>query len=356
MMQRSELPFLALSLVICACGSNATSPGGGAPSKGGASSEAAGESSQPGAFKPPSVPEGYTRFISPTVEAVPPGGDVTYCQYVMAPLDHDVDVLGVSGAQSRFGHHAAAFTYAPQEGEEVGSNFPCMGTEFTAPGSTAPSGGAGLSMGAFLGALGGEGSGPPSASLPEGVAFRLKKGNGIMLNVHYLNTGTQPIDGKAVLDVKLAPSDPDRTIASMFVNLNVGFALEPAARATSTIDCVAQSDLSFIMFANHMHEYGTSASTQIMRADGGEPEVLRKDETWAFDQQFNPVYDHFPLEAPVVLHAGDTIRTTCNWENSTSSEMKFPREMCLGVGFALTTGNDTTVPMCAQGNWIPKGL
>jgi len=51
--------------------------------------------------------------------------------------------------------------------------------------------------GTFLGGIGGEGA--AGQELPEGVAFRLKAGHGVMLNVHYINTGTEPIDGDAVV-------------------------------------------------------------------------------------------------------------------------------------------------------------
>jgi hypothetical protein len=339
------ITVLALSLPACGSGQGAGEPKSTAPPG-------------TGAFDPPPPPEGFTRITAQTVHDVPPGSDITYCQYAMVPFDHDIDVLGVSGYQSKFGHHAVAFTYTPRAGEKPGSSFPCMGTEFSsggAPDSGAPAGGA-LSMGAFLGGIGGAGGGVPSGALPEGVAFRLKKGDGVMLNVHYLNTGEESIDGNAVVDFKFADADPSRKIASMFVNLNFGFTVAPDAQTTSSIDCVAQSDLQIIMMANHMHEFGTSASTELVPAGSTTSQMLREDTTWAFDMQFNPVYTHWPAEAPLTIHAGDTVRTTCNWANTTANSMTFPREMCLGVGFALAPPGTSVVPMCAQGNWIAQGI
>ena len=46
-----------------------------------------------------------------------PARDVTYCQYIMAPFDRDMDVLDVGGYQSGFGHHAVAFSY-PDDGSK----------------------------------------------------------------------------------------------------------------------------------------------------------------------------------------------------------------------------------------------
>lgn len=342
MRTRSLLAALAISS-LPACGSG---QGDQSPSSAAAAT---------GAWNPPAVSEGFTRLVSPTVHDVKPGDDVTYCQYVMAPFDHDVDVLSVEGAQSKYGHHAVAFTYTPAPGEEPGSNIQCMGTEFSAgSGMAAPSGSA-LSAGGFLGAVGGD-AGKPTSFLPEGVAFRLKQGQGVLLNVHYLNTGSDTVDGNAVVDLKLADVDPTRKIASLFINFNGGFDLPPSTPTTSTVDCVAKSDVQIIGFSNHMHEFGTTASSQVLRADTGSVEELHDDPTWTYDMQFNPAFSNWSLDAPFVMHAGDTFRTSCTWNNTTANSMTFPREMCVGVGFALATGDNPTVPMCLNGTWIANGL
>jgi hypothetical protein len=300
------------------------------------------------AFAPPPPSPGYTRLVSKTVAAIQPGQDITHCQYIMAPVDHDVDILGVLGYQSKFGHHATAFVYTPKAGEQVGSDFPCMGSEYASdPSSLTQSGG-------FLGAVGANGKVSTSA-LPEGLALRLKKGSGVMLSVHYVNTGADFVDGNAVVDLEMAPADPTRTVAALFTNVNVDFDIPPAAEVTSTISCVAQSELQIVMAANHMHEDGKAASTQVIHPDGSIQD-LRTDTSWTYDQQINPVFGRFPLDNPLVVRAGDTIRTSCTWQNSTANDLKFPREMCIGVAFAISERADGSVPSCAAGNWIEAGL
>src|SRR5689334_21803785 len=68
-----------------------------------------GKDSNTAGFNPPPAPAGFTRLTSPLIENIGPGDDITYCQYVMAPTDHDVDILSVGGYQSKFGHHVVAF-------------------------------------------------------------------------------------------------------------------------------------------------------------------------------------------------------------------------------------------------------
>lgn len=342
---RNASVVLALAVLpLQACGSGEST-----------STSRTGTSSDPAGFNPPPPLEGYTRLTAKTIPDIQPGDDVTFCQYMMAPFDHDVDVLDVRGYQSKFGHHAVAFSYQPTGDIALGDSIECMGSEVSsgagtmAGDMTTQSG----SMGTFLGAVGGDSSNAEgsSAVLPEGVAFRLNTGNGVLLNIHYINTGEEPINGDAVLDLKFAETDPNRKIAAMFININTDFTLAPGAATDSSIACVAGSDLSLLMMSNHMHEYGTSASTTLTRGDTGAVEMMHDDPAWTYDMQFNPQYTKWTVDTPLVIHAGDTIRTSCSWDNSTSESLVFPREMCIGVGFALATGDNPVAPVCYKGTW-----
>jgi hypothetical protein len=44
---------------------------------------------------------------------------------------------------------------------------------------------------------------------------------------------------------------------------------------------------------------------------------------------------------------GDTVKLTCNWKNTTSNSIDFPREMC--VFFGYTIGSSA---FCLNGNWL----
>jgi hypothetical protein len=313
------------------------------------SEDASGPTTSGATFNPPAALEGYTRLVSPSVPNVGPGGDVTYCQYVMPPFDHDVDILDVRGYQSKAGHHAVAFSYADDGKLAIGDSVPCMGTEVTSGAE------ADARMGAFLGGIAGEtASGESATALPEGVAFRLKQGNGVLLNVHYLNTTSETIAGKAVVDIKFAEVDPQRKVAAMFINLNTGFNVSPAGRTESSANCVAQSDVQLLMMSNHMHEFGVSAATEVMRTGSAAFDDVHSDPKWTYEMQFNPVYSRWSVATPFTIHAGDTIRTTCRWENPLSESLAFPREMCVGIGFALASGENPTAPACFNGAWVPE--
>lgn len=287
-------------------------------------------------FQPPPLSPGFTRLVVPSIPDIQPGDDIMYCQYVMAPTDRDMDILSVGGVQSEWGHHIVAF--ATTANVPVGTSRLCQGDDNT-------------QQGAFLGGVGGEGG--TGNVLPPGVAFRLPKGNGIMLNTHFLNAGTVPIQGDGVLDIELAEVDPARKIAGFFVNVNIGFNLPPSQHTIVDNACTIGKDMDFFAFANHMHDFGTSTFTDLTRV-GGAVEMVHDDPIWTYEMQFAAEYTKWGVEAPFRISKGDVLRTHCEWQNSSTDSLQFPREMCIGVGFFLSDGSPA--PTCFNGTWIEGGF
>jgi hypothetical protein len=326
--------FIVLPVALLGCGSSTGSDSAEAEAIGAVveDDDAVETEVDESGFPPPR--EGYERFFAPTLAGVEPGADVTYCQYIRAPSDRALDIIDVDGHQSAGGHHAVA--YATTVDAPVGQSGPCVQEDNMS--------------GAFLGGIGGEaGTGTP---LPEGVVFRLAAGSAIMLNTHFLNTTSETIDGRTVLDVKFAEVDDERLVASMFTSGNMGFEVPPGEPLQVTADCELPRDLDFVLFANHMHDYGTSVKTELVRADTGEVELIHEDPIWTYEMQFDGVYRRWEVDAPLRARTGDVFRTTCNWENPTGEPLNFPREMCFSVGFFISDGS--TAPVCINGNWIER--
>lgn len=284
-------------------------------------------------FDPPPPSSGYTRIVAPVMRDLPPGSDVMHCQYVHAPFDRDMDVLDVQGYQSLGGHHAVA--YATALAEPVGTSRPCNGEDNMSAG--------------FLGGIGGEGGG--GVELPAGVAFRLPKGSSIMLNTHFLNTSDQAVDGHSVVDFDFVEADDDRMIASIFSNGNFGFKVPAGGAADAMAECTMPRDMQFILFTNHMHDYGAHAKTEVVRADGS-IELVHEDPHWTYEMQFNADYSQWSIDSPLKVAQGETLRTHCNWRNTSDAELEFPREMCFGIGFFLSDGSSS--PVCFDGSWVER--
>lgn len=283
-------------------------------------------------FAPPAVQPGYTRFVSPPLVDIKPGTNEEYCQWITLPADQERDVLSVIGEQSRGGHHALLYA-STRTDMPVGETHPCTEDDMVSF--------------SFLGAIGGEGNTTDISGLPSGLIFRLRKGLSLVINSHYLNATPNSISGQVVLDVKFADPTPDHTVADLFANNGAGFAVEPGETASYDANCVLKQDLNFAMVTNHMHGYGISATTELIRQDGTHVELVT-DSVWPPEQEFNPRYVRFSQAAPLVGHKGDTYHTRCTWKNTSGSPLAFPNEMCTGAGFYFP-GNGMIV--CSEGSW-----
>jgi hypothetical protein len=100
------------------------------------------------------------------------------------------------------------------------------------------------------------------------------------------------------------------------------------------------------MYANHMHDWGVSASTELINADGTMT-PLQVDPVWDPSWAFHPNYTKFSQQAPKLVPAGSTLHTTCTWANSGSTPITFPDEMCIFGAFFV--GNQDVT--CANGVW-----
>jgi hypothetical protein len=143
-------------------------------------------------------------------------------------------------------------------------------------------------------------------------------------------------------------------LATLFTGMNGRFQVDAHGRADSSADCVVKSEVKVVMMANHMHEFGVHAKTEVVRADG-KLEMLRDDPTWDYEMQFNPEYTRWSVQEPFVIHPGDTLRTSCSWDNTSGERLMFPREMCISAGFVLVTGDQPSAPgMCNNGTWVSR--
>ncbi len=267
-------------------------------------------------FKPPQVEKGYTRYVTPTIQELDPGADVMYCQWIAAPAQIDRQVVDTKGFQSLGGHHVAL--YATSEIEDVGTSRLCTTRDM-------------LTVN-FVGAVGAEGV--STVALPDGMAFDVPKGFALMTNTHYLNTTDSAIEGQSVIDVKFGdPAHPLQGAGNVAVNWDM-FSIPAGQTYTSDAYCQATSQMSFFMWANHMHEWGSHVMSEIIRADGTK-QLLAQNDTWSKDLTFNPPWTRWDVSQPFVVNAGDTFHVQCTWDNTTGDALTFPTEMCVSTGFTL---------------------
>jgi hypothetical protein len=283
-------------------------------------------------FDPPPAAAGFTRYVTPVIEGIAGGTSNIWCQWLTEPADEDQDVLSVTGLQSKYGHHVVL--YASTAAQPVGTSRLCKPDDM-------------LTV-QFLGGIGGEGVSNIGKDLPPNVAFRLPKGQVLVANTHFLNVSTETIEGQAVLDVQYSPPSSNRTIAGFFVNNGDTFTIPPNAPDYGyDLNCPVGTDMSFFLFANHMHGNGVSAYTEVVHPDGSKA-TISSDSSWTADMAFNPPFVAFPADKMFAVHSGDTIHTHCQWTNTADSALTFPTEMCVAFGFNLLSGPQL---VCEDGKW-----
>jgi hypothetical protein len=308
-------PSCALGLLLASCSGHGDSTGTTA------------QATYPGAdLGMPPVADGFVRYETDPV-MVPAGKDVMWEQWVAPPIDSDKDVIAVSGLQTKGGHHALLL--ATTNAMPVGTSRAWQDADQLTTRT--------------VGAVGGDGG--DANLLPAGVVFRVAKGSALLIQSHYINTSAEPIEGRSVIDLKLGPVDPTAQVASLFGNTTLNVAIPPGMHSVD-VTCKVQSDLRMLMYSNHMHDLGFSASTELIAADGTTT-PLKVDPTWDPAWAFHPNYTTFTLQAPQVIPAGSTLHTKCTWTNTKSTTVSFPDEMCVFAGYQL---GDTDVS-CIDGLW-----
>jgi hypothetical protein len=273
------------------------------------------------------VAPGFVRYETQPL-TVPPGQDIMWEEWVAPPLESDMDAVEVRGAQTKGGHHANLF--ATTDLQPVGTGRAWQDADQLASRT--------------LGGTGGEAD--SALKLPPGVVFRVLKGSALMIQTHYLNASEQPIVGRSVLDVKLTPVDPAARVATLLTNVTINISIPPGQRTTADFRCTIDKEFRVLKYANHMHDWGISASTELIGEDGTAT-PLQIDAAWDPSWAFHPNYTEFTLDAPRVLPAGSTMHTTCTWGNSGNKTLTFPDEMCIFAGIYLGDVDAS----CVDGVW-----
>jgi hypothetical protein len=263
----------------------------------------------------PALKEGYRRYeVKPTM--VRAGETVMSMEWMSTPMDRDMDVLDVSGWQSKSGHHA--ILYASVESQPVGTVRSWENADQITS--------------RFIGGTGGEVGG--QIKLPPGVVMRIYKGQSLFMQLHYMNTSTSDLMAESLVDVKMADASPERRVASFFSSTSLKYELPPGKATTMDFSCKLSADLPLIMYANHQHNFGVSVFTEQILPDGTRVDVKR-DDRWQYEWAFNPNYSTRTVDNPLVLKAGTTLHTHCEWLNAGYTPLRFPDEMCVFLGFFL---------------------
>lgn len=256
---------------------------------------------------------------------VPMEDDHYHCFYFDAP---DTDTLQITGMapiidDERTLHHWL-FYYTTRTDVVPGTHEACSGVH---PEDTL---------------LGGWAPGGETIIMPEDVGLRVEPGPNtrLILELHYNNVArhTDSVDESGVR--VCATSTPQENEAATHWLGTENIFLFPGGETEATTTCTPTEEVAILSISPHMHLLGTHASMRINRADGTQEMLL--DEPFDFNSQIG-------YETPAKLMPGDTLTSTCTWNNTTgglvgfgsasSAEMCYLFTIAYPIG-ALNTGGD----------------
>jgi hypothetical protein len=172
------------------------------------------------------------------------------------------------------------------------------------------------------------GGAPPS--MPPGVGFQMPKpGSMLQLEIHYFNSTGKPQPDRTGLRFCVT-SKPTKYTAST-TTLGTELLIIPPGRSIklsgtchpSYLGGKDKRDIHILYSSPHMHKTGTHMTTVINRVGGGTESLV--DEPFAFREQHD-----YPT--PAIVHPGDTLTTTCTFENMSSTYVTYGpltnNEMC----------------------------
>jgi len=259
---------------------------------------------------------------------VGPGEDVTFCTFSDVILDEPT-IFGESfGAQSPQGHHAI-FQYVTTA-QEPGTG--ACSTEDMGPSI-------------LLGGTGGK-TVRDTPTLPVNFGVEVPAGAQLVMNHHWINTSDETVHGQAMMLARRLERGGDTVLAGNMIMLGLDWEIPAQAPYSYSTQCTFQKDVDYVMALGHMHEYGDNVRVDVTRAEGPTDTII--DREWTADQATGASgQEIYSLDDPMQIHAGDTVKLTCNWNNTTASAIQFPREMCIFFGYTVNENY-----FCANGTWL----
>jgi hypothetical protein len=192
--------------------------------------------------------------------------------------------------------------------------------------------------GAYL--LAGWAPGSEDVTMPPGIGLDMPSGPGagLILEIHYYNTDKVELPDQTGMRVCTAKANTRPNTAAVHFTGTEGICVPPGATGYSTAGHCAprqdRGDIHIISVWPHMHKAGRRMKVIINRKNGTK-ETLN-DQPFDFNAQIR-----YPKD-DVILKPGDSIDTTCYYDNDGTSSIPFGEktsdEMCFGFITAWPAG------------------
>jgi hypothetical protein len=273
---------------------------------------------------------------------VMPSQEIFLCYYVTLPNTAEVDIGGFQSWMSPgSSHHFIVY--------QLGGTGPFAGTPQPS-GTISQCRGAG---GTWIYATSTPGE-VIGMNMPSGVGLPFAASTQLVLNMHFINPGTEVLYPKVKLNVLFAQNVQQK--AAVMVSFNTKINVPPATQSgpgTQTVSgtCSAPAGAQFFAMSTHTHKHATAAMVDFL-SGGSSSEIVHTGVTQNYPadqlQGSGTDWEHPGVGqwyAPnyLTVNSGDSFTYSCTYENTGSAavtvgETAASNEMCMAVGYYFPAG------------------
>lgn len=175
-------------------------------------------------------------------------------------------------------------------------------------------------------------------TLPDGVYGEIEPNTVFILELHFLNTTSEPLEGFAEVTIHPAKKGEDDVYSGILFFMNNDFVIPPGAGVGDTAPyvegtvCEVPRDVNVFRVQSHTHWRGQKVEGWHEAGGALTSRKIYKNEDW-----HAPVAREF-ADPVLALAEGDSVRFECTWENPGTDPVEFGPsvndEMCiLGLGY-----------------------
>jgi len=259
----------------------------------------------------PPLAEGGLELAMPEI-VVEPGQDVTWCYVPDFVPAEDFIVKRGFAYQGGSGHHMAV--YRSGIPRTPGELFDCTNLQ---------------TMVSMLPLVIPDVPTIETRIMPDGFGVRVPAGSSIVLQTHLINADVEAVRVKDLLQLELAAADEALTEASYWV-ISDNELILPEGPSSVTKSCNITEETKLVFQLGHMHEFGKKM--RVTRTRGDVTDTIYEVEAWTAEYRDQGPTTSYPADEPLVFLPGDRIDLTCEWENATGAEIRWPKEMCVTLG------------------------
>jgi hypothetical protein len=276
---------------------------------------------------------------------VQPGQEIFLCYYVTLPNSAEVDI----GAFQSWMSPASSHHFIVYQQGGVGAF-----------------GGASQPDGTINGCLGGGGTWVYASStpgevvtmkMPDGVGLPFPAAQQLILNMHFINTGTDPLYPKLKLNLLYANNVQYKAASMVSFNIRINVpAATAAGPGTQTVSgtCTAPAGSNFFLMSTHTHKHATAAVVNFVH-NGQSQEIVHTGVATDYpaDQLAgsgtdweHPGVGLWSSPSFLTIGSGDSFTYSCTYSNTgtapvTVGETAASNEMCMAVGYFFPAARAT---------------